>query len=137
VSNKTLISIVDDDEPVREATRELMSALGFTAEAFASGEDFLKSERVQGTSCLIVDMQMPGMTGLELHARLVALGRGIPTVLITAYPDNRGRARALDAGITCYLTKPFSEDALLDCIRFVLDPNSVHGPHSDDAGTTR
>jgi FixJ family two-component response regulator len=137
VSNRTLISIVDDDESVREATRGLMSALGFTAEAFASGEDFLQSGRVQGTSCLIVDMQMPGMTGLELHARLVASGRAIPTILITAYPDNRGRARALDAGITYYLTKPFSEDALLACIRSALDPGKVHGPHSDGAGTPK
>jgi FixJ family two-component response regulator len=137
VSNKALISIVDDDESVREAIRGLMSALGFTAEAFAAGEDFLQSGRVQGTSCLIVDMQMPGMTGLELHARLVASGRAIPTILITAYPDNRGRSRALDAGITCYLTKPFSEDALLDCLRLALDPNSVHGPNSDDAGTPK
>jgi FixJ family two-component response regulator len=122
--DKALISIVDDDESVREATRGLMSALGFPAEAFASGEDFLKSTHVRGTSCLIVDMQMPGMTGLELHARLVASDRAIPTILITAYPDGRGRARALDAGITCYLTKPFSEDALLDCIRLALDPSS-------------
>src|SRR5438552_1762262 len=98
-----------------------MSALGFTAEAFESGEDFLKSGRAQRTSCLIMDMQMPRMTGLELHARLVASGRAIPTILITAYPDNRGRARALEAGISGYLTKPFSEDALLDCIRFALD----------------
>jgi FixJ family two-component response regulator len=137
MSNKALISIVDDDESVREAIKGLMSALGFTAEAFASGEEFLKSAHVHGTACLIVDMQMPGMTGLELHARLVASGRAIRTILITAYPDSRGRARALDAGITCYLTKPFSEDALLDCIRFVLDPNSVHGLHSDDAGNAQ
>ena len=132
MSNKTLISIVDDDESVREATRGLMSALGFAAEAFASGDDFLKSDHVHGTSCLIVDMQMPGMTGLELHARLVASGWAIPTILITAYPDNRGRARALGAGITCYLIKPFSEDALLDCIRLALDPNGVRC----DAGTS-
>jgi FixJ family two-component response regulator len=137
VSDETLISIVDDDKSVREATRGLMSALGFTAEAFASGEDFLKSGGVQGTSCLIVDMQMPGMSGLELHAQLVASGRAIPTILITAYPGKRGRARALDAGITCYLTKPFSEDALLDCIRFALDPDSEHGPRSDGTGTSK
>jgi FixJ family two-component response regulator len=99
-----------------------MSALGFLAEAFASAEDFLKSERFQRTSCLIADMQMPGMTGLELHARLVAVGRPIPMILITGYPDERSRARALEAGITCYLTKPFSEDALLDCIRSALEP---------------
>lgn len=130
MSNQTLISIVDDDESVREATRGLMCALGFAAEAFASGEAFLKSGRVKGTACLIVDMQMPGMTGLELHARLAASGRAIPTILITAYPDNRGRARALEAGIDCYLTKPFSEDALLDCIRSLLDPD---GRQSDTA----
>lgn len=122
MSNKAVISIVDDDESVREATRGLMSALGFLAEAFASAEDFLKSERFQRTSCLIADMQMPGMTGLELHARLVAVGRPIPMILITGYPDERSRARALEAGITCYLTKPFSEDALLDCIRSALEP---------------
>jgi FixJ family two-component response regulator len=110
-----------------------MSALGLSAEAFASGEEFLKSEHVHCTSCLIVDMQMPVMTGLELHARLVASGWSIPTILITAYPDNRGRARALGAGITCYLVKPFSEDALLDCIRLALDPNSVQR----DGGTTK
>ncbi len=127
MSSKVRISIVDDDASVREATRGLMSALGLTAEAFASGEDFLKSGRVQGTSCLIVDMQMPSMTGLELHARLVASGRAIPTILITAYPDDRGRARASDAGISCYLTKPFSEGALIDCIRFALDPSSAKG----------
>ncbi len=79
-----------------------MNAVGFIAEAFSSAEDFLKSERLQGTSCPIADMQMPGMTGLELHTRLVASGRTIPTILITAYPDARSRARALGAGIACY-----------------------------------
>ena len=127
MSNKALISIVDDDESVREATKGLMSALGFTAEAFASAEDFLKSGRVQDTSCLITDMQMPGMTGLELYARLVASGHAIPTILITAYPDDRGRARALDVGVTRYLTKPFSEDALLGCIRSALESGN-HAP---------
>jgi FixJ family two-component response regulator len=134
VSNKALISIVDDDESVREAVKGLMNALGFTAEAFASAEDFLKSERVQGTSCLITDMQMPGTTGLQLHMRLVEAGRAIPTILITAYPDDRSRARALDAGIACYLTKPFSEDALLGCIRSALEREGTR-PRSDQAKT--
>lgn len=116
-----MISIVDDDESVREATRGLMNSLGFMAEAFASAEDFLTSERAQRTACLIADMQMPGMTGLELHARLVASGRTIPMILITGYPDDRSRARALKAGISYYLTKPFSEDALLSCIRSALE----------------
>jgi FixJ family two-component response regulator len=113
-----------------------MNALGFVAEAFSSAEDFLKSERLQGTSCLIVDMQMPGMTGIELHTRLVASGRTIPTILITAYPDARSRARALGAGIACYLTKPFSEDALLGCIHSVLEPGKAGDPRPDTPGTT-
>jgi FixJ family two-component response regulator len=137
VSNKSLISIVDDDESVREAIRGLMCSLGFAAEAFASGEDFLKSGYPEGTSCLIVDMQMPAMTGLELHARLVASGRAIPTILITAYPENRGRARALDAGISCYLTKPISEDTLLDCIRLALGPPTAQGARSDAPGAPK
>lgn len=137
MSNKTLISIVDDDESVREATRGLISSLGFNAEAFASGKDFLESGRVQGTSCLITDIQMPGMTGLELHAQLLASGHVIPTILITAYPNDRGRARASDAGIACYLTKPFSEDALLDCIHFALDQEQHARPHSESLATPR
>ena len=128
MSNKALISIVDDDESVREAVKGLINALGFAAEAFASAEDFLKSERAQGTSCLITDMQMPRTTGLQLHMRLVESGRAIPTILITAYPDDRSRARALDAGIACYLTKPFSEDALLGCIRSALEREGTRPP---------
>ncbi len=128
MADKALISIVDDDESVREATKGLMSAHGFMAEAFASAEDFLKSERVGRTACLITDIQMPGMTGLELHARLIASGRPIPTILITGYPDHRSRARALDAGISGYLTKPFSEDALLSCIRSAIEPGNRGRP---------
>jgi FixJ family two-component response regulator len=128
VSNKALISIVDDDESVREAVKGLVNALGFRAEAFASAEDFLKSERVQGTSCLITDLQMPGMTGLQLHMRLVESGRAVPTIVITAYPDDRSRACALDAGIACYLTKPFTEDALLGCIRSALERQGAQPP---------
>jgi FixJ family two-component response regulator len=115
-----LISIVDDDESVREATKGLMRAFGFIAETFESATDFLKSAGAHRTSCLIVDMQMPGMTGLELHGRLVASGNPIPTILITAYPDDRVRARALKAGVKCYLSKPCSEDDLLGCIQSAL-----------------
>jgi FixJ family two-component response regulator len=135
VFNKALISIVDDDESVREAMKGLMNALGFTAEVFASAEDFLTSERAQGTSCLITDMQMPGTTGLQLHMRLVESGRTVPTILITAYPDDRSRTRALDAGIACCLTKPFSEDALLGCIRSALEPGKAFSPRGDGSGT--
>jgi FixJ family two-component response regulator len=119
--NKALISIVDDDESVREAMRALMKSLGFAAEAFASAEDFLASDSRNRAACLITDMQMPGLTGLGLHDRLIASGRPVPTILITAYPDERTRARALQAGVACYLVKPFNEVDLLTCIHSILD----------------
>jgi FixJ family two-component response regulator len=114
---KRVITIVDDDESVRQALMGLMRALGFTSEAYACAQDFLKSGRVQRTSCLIADLRMPGMSGLQLHHRLVASGNPVPTILITAHPDDGIRERALRAGIICYLTKPFNEDDLLACIR--------------------
>src|SRR4051794_38699192 len=117
---KRLISIVDDDESMREAIMSVMRAAGFSPEAFPCAGDFLKSERRGRTDCLIADVQMPGMSGLELHGRLVQSGCAIPTVLITAYPDEKIRARALQAGIVCYLTKPFNESELLDCIQSAL-----------------
>jgi FixJ family two-component response regulator len=125
--NKPVITIVDDDESVREATMSLMRALGFLAEAFPCAEDFLKSDGLQRTSCLIADVRMPGMSGLELYRRLVASGKPIPTVLITAHSDDGVRARALQAGIICYLTKPFREDDLLGCIRSALDRGKKKG----------
>jgi FixJ family two-component response regulator len=118
---KTLISVVDDDESMREAMRGLMKSLGYTAEAFASAEEFLNSRQVPHTSCLIADVHMPGMTGLELHHRLVASGKTIPTILITAYPDDDVRQRALGDGVVCYLSKPFDENDLLACIRSSLN----------------
>jgi FixJ family two-component response regulator len=118
--DETLISIVDDDESVREAVKGLMRSLGFAAEAFWSGEDFLRSNRLDRTGCLIADVQMPGMSGLDLYQQLVAAGKSIPTILITAYPDDGVRARALKAGVLCFLIKPFREDDLLACIRSVV-----------------
>jgi FixJ family two-component response regulator len=113
---KPAIAIVDDDEAVREATTDLLRALGFVAKAFSSADEFLKSNRIQITSCLIADVRMPGMSGLELYGRLIALGRPIPTILITAYPDEDTRMRALNAGVTAYLIKPFSDRELIDGI---------------------
>ena len=121
VPKKTLISIVDDDQSVREATKGLMKSLGFTAEAFSSAADFFASRHLRRTACLIADVNMPGMTGPELHHHLMALGNIIPTILITAYPDDNVRVRALAAGVVCYLKKPFDEDDLLGCIRSALD----------------
>ena len=130
MSKKMMISIVDDNESVREAMTGLMRSVGFSAQAFQSAEGFLRSSRLDRTACLVTDMQMPGMTGLELHRRLVASGKPIPTILITAYPDESVRARAKEAGVICYLTKPFNEDDLLSCIRRALERWAADGKGS-------
>ena len=118
---KTLISIVDDDPSVREGLMDLLRSMGFVAETFDRAIDFLNSNRLHSTSCLIADVQMPGMTGLELNDRLIESGNIIPTILITAFPNPRDMARAQRAGVNCYLTKPFTEFQLLECIREALD----------------
>ena len=115
-----VISIVDDDESVREASEAQMRSLGFNARSYASTSGFLASSGIEQTSCLIADVHMPHMTGLEPHGRLVALGHAIPTILITAYPDDEVRARALADGVKCYLVKPVAEEDLLRCIRLAL-----------------
>jgi FixJ family two-component response regulator len=119
---KAVVAIVDDDDSVREALTSLIRSLGYAAVGFAGAEDLLSSNRRRGLACIIADVQMPGMTGPELHDRLVASGEPIPTILITAYPDERTRRRALRAGVICYLAKPFDEADLLACIRSVLEP---------------
>ena len=118
---KPVISIVDDDPSVREGTMDLLNSLGFIAETFQCADDFLKSSRLHGTSCLIADVQLPGMTGLELYDHLVGSGKILPTILITAFPDDRDRVRALRAGVSCYLAKPFGENELLACIQSALE----------------
>jgi FixJ family two-component response regulator len=120
VVSQHLISIVDDDEPFREAMTSLMKSLGFEAEAFSSAEAFLASPCLCRTSCLIADVHMPNMTGIDLHQQLVASGRTIPVILITAYPDDNVRARALAAGVICYLSKTFDDNALLGFVRAAL-----------------
>jgi FixJ family two-component response regulator len=94
--------------------------MGLAAEAFPSAEDFLRSPHLSRTGCLVTDLNMPGMSGLDLHHRVVAMSKSIPTILITAYPDDSVRERALGAGIVRYLVKPFTEDELLDCIGSAL-----------------
>jgi FixJ family two-component response regulator len=115
-----MISIVDDDASVREATASLMRSAGYSPLVFASARAFLESAEVDGTRFLIADMQMPGMSGLELHSALSRAGKRIPTVIITAYPDEQLRKRALDAGVVRYMAKPFSETELIDCIQETL-----------------
>jgi FixJ family two-component response regulator len=97
-----------------------MRSIGLVARAFSSGEEFLRSPELSRTGCLVVDFDMPRMTGLDLHNNLSRLGKEIPTVMITAYPSDDIRARALQAGIICYLSKPFDESDLLNCIQTVL-----------------
>ena len=118
--SKTLISIIDDDEDFRASIADLMQAMGFTIEAFSSAVDFLASPDVRHTSCLITDVHMPRMTGTELHSHLVGSGYDIPTILITAYPDDSARTRALGQGVVCYLSKPLDVEALLGCVRSAL-----------------
>jgi FixJ family two-component response regulator len=128
VQNKPhLIAIVDDDESVREATKGLMRSMGLAAEVFSCGEDFLRSPDVSRVDCLIADVNMPGMSGLDLHRRLVALRKHIPTILITAYPNDSIRTQALSAGVIGYLMKPFSEDDLLKCVRSASPRESDSG----------
>jgi len=120
VPNKPLVAIVDDDESMRRATSNLLESSGFATATFADAEAFLGSRRHPGVSCLVTDMRMPGMTGLELHESLVASGSGISTVLITAYPDETTRLRARKAGVTCFLAKPVPPEELCECVRSAL-----------------
>jgi FixJ family two-component response regulator len=125
-----MISIVDDDESVRDATASLMRAAGYAPKAYPCASDFLNSQDVEGTTFLIADVQMPGMTGIELHDRLVDAGKRIPTVLVTAYPDARMREKAIRSGVVGYLTKPFDECELLECIETALQSGKTRSTHS-------
>jgi FixJ family two-component response regulator len=118
--SQVLISIVDDDEPVRDATKSLVRSLGYHACTFGSADDFLKSEQLHDTSCLITDVQMPGLSGLDLQDRLVARGHCIPIIFMTGYPDDNVRARAMMAGAVCFLNKPLREDHFIGCIEKAL-----------------
>jgi FixJ family two-component response regulator len=124
MSDRTLISIVDDDPPFRESMRKLVMLLGYTVEAFSSAADFLASHRLPETACLITDVQMPGMTGVELHGRLIKLGYTIPTILVTAFPDEVIRDQVLKAGVVCYLSKPVDDGHLERCLRSALQPGT-------------
>ena len=116
-----LVSIVDDDESVRESLRGLIRSIGLGVETFASAEDFARSAQLENTDCLILDVRMPGMSGLDLQRELVASERHIPIIFITAHGSDEGvRTRALRDGAVAYLSKPFSEDALLEAVNAAL-----------------
>jgi FixJ family two-component response regulator len=111
-----VISIVDDDESVRSATASLLQSLGFRAYAFASGKEFLQSSYMSETSCLISDIQMPSMSGVDLQNLLISLGHRMPIIFITAFPDEKVRARVRDAGAVGFLSKPFDVQTLIRCL---------------------
>jgi FixJ family two-component response regulator len=115
-----LVSVVEDDQFFRESMRRLMRSLGYSVEAFPSAVDFLASPRLVETACVIADVHMPAMTGPELHKHLTDAGYAIPTILVTAYPDEDVRARALKDGVVCYLRKPIDEEDLVRCLRAAL-----------------
>lgn len=115
-----LIAVVDDDQPFRESMRKLIAVLGYTVEAFSSAASFLASPRRADTACLVLDVSMPEMTGPELHRHLTAAGDRIPTILVTAYPDELDRARALREGVAAYLRKPVDDHQLDRCLRSAL-----------------
>src|SRR5262245_14083083 len=121
MANFPLISVVDDDISVRESLRGLFRSLGFSVMAFASAEEFLRSDHRRTTNCLILDVRMPGMSGLELQRRLLACHSEIPVIFITAHgSDEEVRSQAIKDGAVDYLLKPFSEDALLNAVRVAL-----------------
>jgi FixJ family two-component response regulator len=115
-----MISIVDDDESVREATKGLVRSLGYMATTFASAEEFLSSDRIGATSCVIADVQMPGLSGIDLQQRLVAQGLRLPVIFVTAFPDERTRRRAIEAGAVDYLSKPFSDEQIVSSLAVAL-----------------
>ena len=120
MAKRTLISVVEDDQPFRESMRMLVTSLGYDVKEFRSAADFLASSFLAETACLVSDVQMPGMTGVELHRHLVDAGYAIPTILVTAYPDEIVRKRALKDGVVCYLRKPVDDDHLERCLRSAL-----------------
>jgi FixJ family two-component response regulator len=121
MAQRQVIAIVDDDTLIREALKDLLESAGYSSVVFSSAQGFLKSKRLTRFACLITDMRMPGTSGIELYQKLVAAGHAIPTILITAYPEEAVRARAVRAGIRCYLPKPVTSDALLACVDEALD----------------
>jgi FixJ family two-component response regulator len=120
LSSPSVVSIVDDDSSVRAATDNLVRSLGYVVHTFASAEEFLASPHLNDTSCVIADVQMPTMSGLELQDCLLVRGCRMPFIFITAFAADEARVRALKAGATCFLAKPFAGEALIDCLETAL-----------------
>jgi FixJ family two-component response regulator len=121
-----MISVVDDDQSMRDATSRLVRSLGFAVATFASAEDFLESDRIEDTTCLITDVQMPGLSGVDLQNRLIADGRLMPIIGVTAFPEEGIRTQMLEAGAVGFLSKPFNDECLIDCIATALKSREAH-----------
>jgi FixJ family two-component response regulator len=126
LSKVPMISIVDDDRSLREATKGLVRSFGYGADAFASAEEFLQSDRVNDTSCLILDVNMPGLSGIELQNHLIAQGNRMPIIFITAVLEEATRAKALKAGAVGFLSKPFREEWLINHLDTALNRKKAH-----------
>jgi FixJ family two-component response regulator len=127
LSNLPLVAIIDDDESVRATTDSLVRSLGYMVYTFASAEEFLRSNRIDDLSCVIADVQMPGMSGVELQEYLLTQGNRVPFIFFTAFPDERIRAQAVKAGAICYLTKPFDGDSLVQGLQAALNKQDGTG----------
>ena len=123
MSTLSSISVIDDDASVRAGTDNLLSSHGYNVRTFASAEDFLQSAQPDGSSCVVADVQMPGMSGLDLLEHLRTLGNHVPFIFITAFPDESVRDRALKGGAVCFLAKPFAGPVLIGCIEAALNRN--------------
>jgi len=120
-----VISIIDDDPSVREATQSLIRSLGYDAQVFASAEEYLQSDSLTDSSCLITDLHMPGMSGTDLQDHLLAEGYQIPMIFVTAYYEDRIRERVMDAGAFGFLRKPFNDESLIACLDKALNASST------------
>jgi len=115
--DQSQISIVDDDQSFRDSMRRLLKSLNYAVAVFPSAAEFLASPELAATACLVADVQMPAMTGVELYEHLIETGHAIPTILVTGYPNDGVRQRMLTLGVECYLPKPLEEAVLIDCLR--------------------
>jgi len=122
MSDSPVISIIDDDPSVRQATDGLVRSLGYRSLTFASAEDFLESDHIEDTSCVITDVQMPGLSGVELQSVLNERGSRVPMIFITAFPEDRIRRCVLEAGAIAFLSKPFEESVLIERLEAALGP---------------
>jgi FixJ family two-component response regulator len=117
LSERPLISIVDDDQAFGDSMRRLLKSLGYAVALFPSAAEFLASPKLDATACLVADVHMPAMTGIELYRHLTEMGHAIPTILVTAYPNDSDQTYMLTEGVECYLHKPFEEADLIGCLR--------------------